>query len=132
MRKDIEKSKIVQKVAERLKDQKITQPRPWSFYAKTGCHKSRPPYTRDWWYLRAASILKNVNELGPIGVSKLRTKYGGRKRRGHKPPKFRKSGGSIIRNILQDLEKAGLIEQLKNKQRKGRVITTKGRILLEK
>ena len=41
---------------------------------------------------------------GPIGVSKLRTKYGGKKNRGHKPEHFYKGSGSVARKVLQQFE----------------------------
>ncbi|MBN2111795.1 40S ribosomal protein S19, partial [Candidatus Woesearchaeota archaeon] len=86
----------------------------------------------DWWYVRAASILRKVSMLGPVGVSKLRTLYGGKKDRGMKPEKFMKGSGNIIRKALQQLEKAGLAKQAEKGTHKGRVITPKGKSLLDK
>ena len=63
-------------------------------------------------------------------MSKLRTKFGGRKRRGHKPKHFYKGYGNIIRKILQGLEKAGLIKQTQKGVHKGKVITAKGNSFL--
>jgi len=63
----------------------------------------------------------------PVGVSRLRTAYGGRKNRGHAPEHFYKGSGNIIRKALQELEKLGLVE----KTPKGRVITPKGRSFLD-
>ncbi len=125
------KSEVIQKTADELKKQNLTKPKPWAAYVKTGANKERPPSNADWWYMRAASIMVTVQDLGPVGVSKLRTKYGGRKRRGHKPAEFRKAGGSIIRHILQDLEKSGLVKNNKD-GKKGRVLTPKGISLLQK
>jgi small subunit ribosomal protein S19e len=65
---------------------------------------------------------------GPVGVSRLRKDYGGRKRRGVKPAHFVKSGGSIIRTILQQLEQAGLAQK---DGIKGRTVSGKGRSLLD-
>ena len=48
-------------------------------------------------------------------------------RRGVKPAHFRKAGGAIIRNILQQLESAGLVERVDE----GRVVSPKGRSLLD-
>lgn len=102
----------------------------WAPFVKTGMHKERPPTNSDWWYIRAASVLRKVHLLGPIGVSKLRTKYGGKKNRGVKPGKFYKSSGNIIRKILQQLEEAKLIKQDIADKHKGRVTTSKGISLL--
>jgi len=102
----------------------------WANYVKTGMHKERAPQDDDWWFQRAGSVLRNVNRLGPIGVSKLRAKYGGKKNRGHKTEHTYKGSGKVIRQILQDLEQAGLIKQEKKGLHKGRVITSKGKEIL--
>jgi len=129
---DVDKNTLIEKLAEELKKNSNIKPPEWAAWVKTGVHKERPPVKQDWWYARAAAVLARINMMGPVGVSKLRTKYGGKKRRGHKPPHFRKGSGNIIRKVLQQLEKAGLIRQTDTKGRKGRVITPAGRSLLDK
>ncbi len=123
-----EPMKLIEKVAAYLKENKVIEPPPWAMFVKTGVHKERPPQNPDWWYIRAAAIMRKLYLKGPLGVSRLRTMYGGRHRRGHRPPKFAKGSGAIIRKILQQLEAAGLAEKA---DRKGRVLTKKGRELLE-
>jgi small subunit ribosomal protein S19e len=127
---DIKTMELVENLAEALKGL-IKQPE-WTLFVKTSHGKERPPLDDDWWYLRAASVLKNVAFLGPIGVSKLRTKYGTRKNRGHQPDKFVKGSGKIIRDILQQLEKAGLVKQGKKGAHKGRILTPQGQSLIDK
>jgi small subunit ribosomal protein S19e len=122
--------KSIKKIAESLK-QLIKAPE-WSLCVKTAPSKERPPVELDWWYMRAASILRIVAIKGPIGVSKLRLKYGSNKNRGHKPNAFMKGSGKIIRVILQHLESAGLIKYSKEGIHKGRVITSKGLSFLSK
>lgn len=109
----------------------ITAPE-WAQFVKTGAHKERPPVDKDWWYTRSAAVLQSVARLGPIGVSKLRTKYGGRKNRGVRPDRHVRASGSIIRNVLQQLEAAKLIKQTQVGSHKGRVITADGKKLLDK
>jgi len=122
---------FVKKCSEELKKIKEIQMPEWAKYAKTGVHKKFPPHQEGWWYTRAASLLRRIAIDGPVGVSRLRTFYGGRKERGHKPEKFRKAGGNAIRKMLQQLEAAGLVEQ--NKQgKKGRILTEKGRRFVAK
>jgi len=117
---------FIKRCSEELKKVKEISVPEWARYAKTGVHKKYPPHQEDWWYTRAASILRRIALDGPVGVSRLRTWYGGRKERGHQPERFRKAGGNAIRKILQQLERAGLVEQ--NKQgKKGRVLTDKGK-----
>ncbi|MEM2873884.1 MAG: 30S ribosomal protein S19e [Candidatus Nanoarchaeia archaeon] len=127
---DVSPQALAKEVAQELKS-KIAAP-AWAKFVKTGSHKERPPLQEDWWYIRAASIMRTIYRNAPIGVSKLRTKYGGTKNRGVKPERFKKASGSIIRKILQQLEKAGLVAQKKEKTHKGRVLTPAGISLLTK
>jgi|SRR3989344_6528473 len=129
---DVPINDLIEKTAESLKKIPEVKPLEWAIFAKTGMHKERPPAKEDWWYMRAAAILRTTANLGPIGVSKLRTKYGGRKNRGHKPDKFYKGSGNIIRKIFQQLEKAQLVKQINKNGRKGRIIAPKGMALLDR
>ena len=135
--KEVDPELFINKLAERLKKEKIITQPEWALYVKTGVSRERPPEQEDWWYIRAASILRRIAIDGPIGVSRLRTYYGSRQRRGSQPEKFRKGSGKIIRTILQQFEKAGLIEQVKDKEgaskkrvKKGRVLTKEGEKLI--
>ena len=128
---DVDPSKLIKKVSEELKKIDEIKAPEWAKYAKTGASKERPPIEEDWWYARTASILRKIYMLGPMGVSKLRKKYGGKKNRGHKPEKFYKGSGNIIRKSLQQLEKAELIKQVVKKGHKGRIVTAKGKKFLD-
>jgi small subunit ribosomal protein S19e len=132
---DVDTNELIEKAAEKLKSISEIKAPSWAPFVKTGVHKERAPAQENWWELRTAAILRTIYRLGPIGVSKLRIKYGGNKNRGVKPDKFYRASGSIIRKILQQLDKAGLTkfgEVGKNKVHKGRIITPKGKSLLDK
>ncbi len=129
---DVPKEELIERTAQEMKKIAEIKPPVWAVFVKTGMHKERPPVKKDWWYVRAASVLRKLVVNGPIGVSKLRIKYGGRKNRGYKPEHFYKGGGSIIRKVLQQLEKSGLAIQVKKDVHKGRVAAPKGVSLLEK
>ena len=129
---DVSTNEIISKTAQELKAVKEIKPPVWAPFVKTGMHRERPPQQPDWWYVRAAAVLLTVRKKGPIGVEKLRTKYGGRKNRGHKPDKFYKASGNILRKILQQLEAAKLVEQKQVGNHKGRIITAKGSSLVDK
>ena len=129
---DVEPNELIDKAAEELKNIEAIKPADWAHIVKTGAHKERPPARADWWYVRAAAMLRAVRKLGPIGVSKLRVKYGGKKHRGHKLDKFYKGSGNIIRKILQQLEKAELIKKAEKGSHKGRMITSRGVSILDK
>jgi len=125
---EVPADKLIDRLKEKLKEFKEISPPRWALYAKSGAHKERPPEQSDFWFIRAASILRRLYIDGPIGTSRLRTYYGGRKRRGHKPAHTYKASGAIIRKILQQLEASGLVRK---ENKKGRVLTSKGRKLLD-
>ncbi|MCD6381748.1 MAG: 30S ribosomal protein S19e [Candidatus Aenigmarchaeota archaeon] len=129
--KEVPCQKLIEVLAEELKKEKIIEYPEWARYVKTGSFKERPPEQENWWYLRAASTLRRIALDGPVGVQRLRTYYGGRKNLGHQPSHFKRAGGKIIRNILQQLEEAGLIEQ-KKEGRKGRILTPTGQKFIDK
>ena len=127
--RDVRADLLIDRVAEELKKLEEIKPPEWASLVKTGSHKQRPPQQEDWWYIRAASVLRTVYLHGPVGVERLRTKYGGRKDRGVRPEHFRKASGHIIRLILQQLEEAGLVEKVPGR---GRKIAKKGISLLDR
>lgn len=105
-------------------------------FVKSSPSKERPINDPDFWYKRAASILRQIYKKRILGVNRLRTKYGSKKNRGYKPEKFMKSGGKIIRTILQQSDKAGFTEIAKDikglrKRKPGRQLTKKGEQFLE-
>lgn len=125
---DVSKQELINALAKELKP--LLKKPEWADFVKTGVHKERPPVDADWWYIRAGSVLLKVERLGPVGVSKLRTKYGGRKNRGAKPEKSYKGSGSIVRKLFQQLENVGLLKQANKAGYKGRVLTPKADSLI--
>ncbi|MCE4618590.1 MAG: 30S ribosomal protein S19e [Desulfurococcales archaeon] len=121
---------LIKRVAEKLKKYEQIKPPAWAYFVKTGVHKEKPPEDPDWWYVRAASMLRKMYKSGePIGIETFRTIYGGRQNRGSAPEHFRKGSGSIVRKILQQLEAAGLVVKVPGK---GRTLSPAGRSLLDK
>ncbi len=121
-----------QKLAIELKQADIFKEPDWLAFVKSGVHKQRPIMEPDFWYKRAASILRQIYIKKLLGVNRLRSRYGGRKDYGMAPPHFMRGSGKIIRTILQQAESAGLIEKMKIGKKAGRQLTAKGRELLEK
>ena len=124
---DIEPAKLIKAIAEKLKNENVVKPPLWASFAKTGSHKERAPEEPDFWYKRCASLLRKIYLGGPVGVSKLRKAYGGRKHRGSASEHRGIAGGSMIRKPMQQLESAGLVE----KKGTGRIISKKGRALID-
>jgi len=126
---DVPADVLIDKLSVYIKENiREIQPPEWASYVKTGSHVERVPQDHDWWYTRSASLLRKLYMNGPVGVSRLRKEYGGRKRVGMRPAHFAKAGGNIIRTILQQLEQGGLAQK---DGMKGRAVSNKGRSLLD-
>eukprot|EP00118_Oscarella_pearsei_P024539 m.306271 g.306271 ORF g.306271 m.306271 type:complete len:149 (+) comp41104_c0_seq1:1184-1630(+) len=95
----------------------------WVDIVKTGRHKELAPYDRDWFYVRAASVARQVYLRGGQGVGGLTRRYGGRKRNGTRPAHFQRGSSSVARMVLKSLEGMKLIEKDPNG---GRKITSQG------
>ena len=119
---DVPADDLISKLSDQLKKDKKINPPEWASYVKTGPHVEKIPQNRDWWYIRCASLVRKVYLHGPIGISDLKSYYGGRKRIGYNLDHHKDAGGAIIRNALQQLEASGYVE----KKSKGRSISNEG------
>jgi small subunit ribosomal protein S19e len=126
---EIPASILISKVADALKKIETVKEPEWASFVKTGAHVERAPSQPDWWYIRCASLLRVVYTNGPVGVERLKTKYGGRKNRGVKPQKRIDASGKVIRVALQQLEESNFVQKKKGK---GRIITPKGISFVDK
>jgi len=125
---DIPPQAVINKAAAELQSmQEITVPE-WAPFVKTGIHTEKPPVQSDWWHVRVAAVLRKVYTEGPIGTERLRGHFGGSRDRGSMPNKAVKGSGSIARTALQQLEAAGLVQ---NVQSQGRIVTAKGRSFMD-
>lgn len=125
---DVPADPLIREVATKLKGETAIAPPAWAPYVTTGIHAEKPPVESDWWHTRAAAVLRKVYVLGPIGTERLRSEFGGSRDRGSKPNRAKKGSGSVIRESLQQLEAAGLVENVKGE---GRRVSAKGRSLLD-
>jgi small subunit ribosomal protein S19e len=124
---EVKAADLVRVAAQRLKEKSMKRP-AYVDFVKSGPSKERVPQDRDFWFTRSASILRQVYLNGPIGVSKLRTRYGSRKEHVVHRRHHMKAGGSIIRDALIELERLKLVQNTKE----GRVITPQGKSFLDK
>ncbi|MFT4891584.1 MAG: small subunit ribosomal protein S19e [Halobacteriales archaeon] len=127
---DVPAEDLYEAVAADLED-RIEEP-AWASLVKSGDYAELPPETDDFWYVRAASLLRKVATDGPVGVERLSTEYGGAKQGSNRyrvaPPRRTDGSKKIIRTILQQLEEEGLVETAEGE---GRRITAEGRSLLD-
>ena len=127
---DVPADSFIAALAAELKKLEQFKMPEWAFYVKTSTARERVPESSDWWFTRAASMLRQLYIRKVVGVNRMRVKYGGKKDRGVKPKRFRKGSGKNIRMILQQSEAAGLVEKVKGK-RAGRKLTLKGTEFLD-
>ena len=125
---DVPSSKLIAALAAQMKSVPGVEQPDWARFVKTGSHAERPPPDSDSWFTRAASLMRKLYLHGPVGLGDLERAYGGSKALYYYPKHHRDAGGSAIRKILKQLELAELV----SKTPKGRVLTSKGRAMLDK
>ncbi len=125
---DVPSQKLIGALAEQMKSLPSIEAPEWAKFVKTGSHAERVPHESDWWFTRAASLMRKLYLHGPVGVGDLQRAYGGSKAVNYFPKHHRDAGGSNIRKILKQLEHAELV----GKTPKGRILTSKGVSMLDK
>ena len=125
---DVPTSALLDKLAGELKSRGAVAPPTWAEFVKTGVHKQRAPLQPDWWYLRSASVLRKVYLHGHVGIARLSAEYGGKRDRGSAPYHARNGSRAVLREIVQQLEKAGLLQPYKTL---GRRVTASGQKLVD-
>jgi len=125
---DVPSSRLITALAAQMKEVPGVEQPEWSRFVKTGSHAERPPAEADWWFTRAASLMRKLYLHGPVGLSDLERAYGGSKALKYYPKHHRDAGGSSIRKILKQLEQAELV----TKTPKGRVLSSKGRGMIDR
>lgn len=122
--KDVNADLFIRLYARHLRTHsKISMPK-WCNFVKTGKGKHLAPTDNDWYFVRAASILRQLYYHPDTGVCGFRKIYSCNQRRGVVPNHTSLASGKIIRSILQELEHIGFVEQ--DPKRKGRRLTRKG------
>ena len=128
---DVPADALIEALAEKLVEE-LDEP-DWARYAKSGEGREFPPEQEDFWYVRAASVLRTVAKDGPVGVERLATRYGSAKqgtdRYGVAPRHSTAGSRNQLRTMLQGLEEAGYLERPPNDE--GRVVSAEGQSLLD-
>ena len=125
---DVPPSLLLPPLAAELRTRGAVAPPVWATFVKTGVHKERAPVEPDWWYLRSASVLRKIYVSGHVGIQRLSAEYGGKRDRGSAPYHARSGSRAILREIVQQLEKSGLVKPYKNM---GRRVSPEGQKLLD-
>lgn len=120
---DVKADTFIKLYAKHLKKGHFQVPK-WIDHVKTGHAKELAPTDPDWLYVRAAAILRHLYIRPDCGVGGFRKVFSCRQRRGVRPNHTSKASGKIIRYILQQFEKLGLVES--NSGKAGRRLTKEG------
>ena len=69
---DVDYNVFINALANKLKaDGKLAQP-DWTQFVKTGVTRQYSPNEQNWYYLKAAAILRRVYIQGPLGIKDFR------------------------------------------------------------
>lgn len=115
---DVPADAVIAVAAGKLKELEAIKTPDWAPFATTGIHREKPPVEVDWWFTRAAAVLRKVYIMGPVGTERLRAEFGGPRDRGARPNRAKKGSGSVVREALQQLEAAGLVTSVKSEGRR--------------
>lgn len=118
---------FIAQLSKYLESNKVVPAPKWADLCKTGCLKQMPPNFSNWWYTRAAAIARQVYLHPATSVTELKNRFGSKKHYGTAPSHFCQASGKVVRAILQQLEKAGWVEQADS----GRKISKKGQKQLD-
>lgn len=112
--KDIAPAKFIAAYAAHLKKGgKVTLP-AWVDTVKTSSNNELAPTDSEWYYIRAAAVARKIYVRGGVGIGYMRRVFGRHDREGPKPVHMGLCSGSVIRSVLKNLEKLGLVEKAAN------------------
>lgn len=130
--KDCKPDVFVAKLAAHLKNERKLTPGAWTIFAKTAAAKVISPTDQDWYYIRAASMLRQAYNKGSLGTNACRNLYGCAKNGKSVPHHFSLASGKIHREILRGLVSAGYMKvEDRNDQCPRRVLSPQGKRALE-
>ena len=109
--RDISAEKFIAAYAEVLKNNdKFVVPK-WADLVKTGTFKELAPYDPDWYFVRAASVVRKIYLRQGTGIGALSKRYGGSYRRGARPERHQDAARGLIRTICINLDELKITEK---------------------
>src|SRR5580693_2119450 len=57
---DVPAAQLLPLIAAELKTRQAVKPPEWAAFVRTGVHTQQAPTQPDWWYLRSASVLREI------------------------------------------------------------------------
>mmetsp|Transcript_33595 Transcript_33595/g.24630 ORF Transcript_33595/g.24630 Transcript_33595/m.24630 type:complete len:149 (+) Transcript_33595:35-481(+) len=126
--RDVPAAKFIAAYADVLKNNdKFIVPK-WVDTVKTGVHKELAPYDPDWYYIRAAAVIRKIYLRPGTGVGALQKRFGGAYRRGARPSVHQDAASGIIRSVLRSFDELKLTEET---EKGGRKISRTGQQALD-
>mmetsp|Transcript_81081 Transcript_81081/g.225600 ORF Transcript_81081/g.225600 Transcript_81081/m.225600 type:complete len:150 (-) Transcript_81081:18-467(-) len=126
--RDVPAADFISAYSEVLKNNdKFVVPK-WVDLVKTGVHKELAPYNHDWYFIRAAAIVRKVYLRQGTGVGALSKRFGGNYRRGAAPERHQDGARGLIRSILLSLDELKITEKT---EKGGRRVTRIGQQALD-
>ncbi len=122
---DVPQQELVERVAVALQKVEQIKPPEWALFAKISSQNEKPPVRSDWWYVRAASVLRRIALLGPVGVSKLSIKFGGKKIEVTRHPDLRLQEEIIFAKFFNNLKKLDFASRIKKEVTKDELLPLK-------
>ncbi|EAY05888.1 ribosomal protein S19e, putative [Trichomonas vaginalis G3] len=118
---------LVNALAKHYQDTQVIRNPEWADLVKTASLKQLAPANNNWWYIRAAAVTRQIYLHHDASLSGLAFHYGANMKAVTMPKHHHEASRKVIRTILQQLEKAGLVRVAE----KGRQLTPKGQKLLD-
>lgn len=87
-------------------------------------HKELEPSNPDWYFVRMAAVARKVYLRPRIGVGALAHWFGGPKNRGAAPQRFQKAARGLLRSVLTQLTKNGVVETVTMENEEGKKVST--------
>merc|ERR1711988_463739 len=119
--KDVPCNDFIQAYADFLKKSNKITPPAWVDLVKTGHYHELSPYDEDWFYVRAAAIVRKLYVRPQLGVGRLADIFGGKERNGSARKHHAHDSKSVIRACMKSLEKAGILMRLNDKRNRNYV-----------
>jgi len=98
--RDISAAEFIKAYAAHLKKSNKLELPDWVDYVKTAHGREMPPLDPDWYFVRAASVVRKIYLNRGLGVGALAHWYGKAVRKTNKPQHHHRASRKVIRHVL--------------------------------
>ncbi len=104
---DVTPAEFIASYAQQLRKNENIELPEWVDVVKTAHGREMPPMSEDWYYIRAASVIRKIYIHKGLGVGALARWYGGAKFKGVTPRHHHFASRKVLRHILQQVRTRG-------------------------